>query len=301
MPAEAVRTSTLTKMYGKHRGIVDLDLVVETGEIFGYLGPNGAGKTTTIRLLMGFIRPTSGGAQVLGLDAYHDSVEVNRRTGYLSGELSLYEDLTARQLVRYLGALRGGIDEGYLTSLAARFELDLDRPIKSLSKGNKQKAGLMQAFAHRPELLILDEPTAGLDPLMQHTFLQLLGEVRAEGRTVLLSSHDLSEVQRIADRVGIIREGRLVTVDHVDALRSKSLREVEVHFAGPVPADAFAGLPGLRDLIVEDGTLRCSVAGAMDPLVKALARYEVSDLISREADLEDLFLTFYGEQVRSAA
>jgi ABC-2 type transport system ATP-binding protein len=252
--ADAIRTEGLTKFYGKVRGIEGLDLTVRVGEVFGYLGPNGAGKTTTIRLLLDLIRPTAGRAEVLGLDTRAASLQVRRRLGYLPGELHLYENMSGRELVRYLGALRGRDDRDHAAELAERLELDLDRPIKSLSKGNKQKVGLVQALAHRPELLVLDEPTSGLDPLVQHEFHRMLDEARRDGRTVLLSSHDLAEVEHIADRVGIIRSGRLVAVDAIADLKAKAVHRLELHFGGPVPADAFADLPGVRDLQVEGTT-----------------------------------------------
>jgi beta-exotoxin I transport system ATP-binding protein len=292
-PGPAIALDGVTKLYGRHRGVLELDLEVRRGECFGFLGPNGAGKSTTIRLLLDLIRPTSGRIAVLGLDSRRESVEIRRRLGYLPGELRLYERLTPLELFEYFGHLRGGSDRRAAVELADRFDLELDRPIRSLSRGNKQKVGLVQAFAPRPELLVLDEPTSGLDPLVQQTFHALVRETVADGRTVFLSSHVLSEVQHSADRVGIVREGRLVAVEEVDSLLGRALRELEVRFAEPVPREALARIPGVQDVEVEGPVLRILVEGSVDAVVKALARHSVLDLSSREPDLEDLFLSYY--------
>ncbi len=291
----AIETHKLTKWYGHHsRGIVDLDLVVETGQIFGFLGPNGAGKSTTIRLLLDLIRPTSGTARVLGLDIRRDRLAIDRRVSYVPGELSLYGDLTGRQLLTYLANLQGGIDVAYRDRLMERLELDPGKKIKSLSRGNKQKVGLVAAFMIRPELLILDEPTSGLDPFVQLEFEHLCEEARDEGRTVFISSHQLPEVEHLCDRVGIIREGRLLAVESIATLKGRALRRLEIDFAEPVTAEAFTNLPGIRDLTVEDGILRCSVMGSLDALVKAAARYQVTNVRSIETSLEEIFLAYYG-------
>ena len=240
-----VRARALTKSYGRARGVVDLDFDVEPGEIFGFLGPNGAAKTTTIRLLLDLIRPSSGSIELFGRNPRRD-VSLRRRVGYLPGDLRLYERLTARELFTYFGRLRrpGGL--GSALELAGRVELELDRPIRALSKGNRQKAGLVQALMHRPDLLILDEPTSGLDPLVQQTVYELLAEVRSDGRTVLLSSHVLPEVQQIADRVALIRDGRLVLVEAVETLRRRARARVEATFDTAPPADAFGAVKGVR-------------------------------------------------------
>lgn len=298
--ATVISTQGLTKDYGKGRGVFDLNLEARDGEVFGYLGPNGAGKTTTIRLLLDFIRPTRGRAELFGLDARADSVELRRRIGYLPGELALYEKLTAHELLTYFANLRGGVAQSEIKGLADRFELDLNHRIREFSTGNRQKVGLVQAFMHRPELLVLDEPTAGLDPLMRNEFHSLVREVTAEGRTVFVSSHVLAEVERDADRVGIIRRGRLVVVETIEALKGKSLRKIEVQFAQPVPREAFRGLQGIREVSFEDTTARFEVGGSIDALVKTLARYEVVSLRSHEPDLEEIFLTYYGEERRAA-
>lgn len=289
----AIRTEALTKYYGASRGIVDVDLDVETGQCFGFLGPNGAGKTTTMRLLLDFIRPTSGSARVLGFDTRAESLEVRRRVGYLAGDVALYERLTSRRLFAWLGRLRGGIDPGASEGLSERLGLELDRPIRSLSSGNRQKVALVQAFMHEPDLLVLDEPTSGLDPLVQHVFQELVREVVAAGRTIFLSSHVIDEVERLCDRVGFVREGRLVAVETVAALRARSLRSVTIRFTQPVDPDPFAALPGTREVAVEDRTLHLRFEGPPDALVKLAASHEVVDLVSAPADLEEVFLTFY--------
>jgi len=288
-----INTTKLTKYYGKQLGIAEVDLAVNRGEVFGYLGPNGAGKTTTIRTLLDFIRPSGGSAAIFGQDARQSSVAIHRRVGYLNGELSLYDDMTGEQLLRYLGNLRGGLDWQYVKELAARFQCDLPRRIQGLSLGNKQKLGLLQAFMHKPELLILDEPTNGLDPLMQHEFYDLLAETKKEGRTIFLSSHILPEVEKVCDRVGIIRQGKLITVETIESLKSHSIRQLEIHFAAPVPANKFTNIPGVRDIVIRDNLLTCTVVGSLDALVKTAARFEVANIISHEPSLEDIFMTYY--------
>ncbi len=296
-----IATERLTKRYGKQRGITDLTLDVRAGEVFGFLGPNGAGKTTTIRLLLDFIRPTSGRAAILGQDTHQHSVAIRRRIGYLPGDLGLYERMTGHDLLSYFAHLRGGVDPAYVRLLAERFAVDLNRPIRTLSRGNKQKIGLVQALMHRPELLILDEPTSGLDPLMQHTFQTLIREIAAEGRTVFLSSHALAEVELIADRVGIIRAGELAVVQEIGALKEQALRRLEIHFARPVPPEFFHTIPGVRDVAVDGRVLRCTVSGSVDALIKAAARYEVENITSHEPDLEEIFLAYFHEGTRDAA
>ncbi|MGZ6315027.1 MAG: ATP-binding cassette domain-containing protein [Candidatus Limnocylindrales bacterium] len=290
----AIETEGLTKYYGRSRGIVEIDLTVESGQIFGFLGPNGAGKSTTIRLLLDLIRPTSGSARVLGLDIHRDRLAIDRRVSYVPGELSLYAELTGRQLVTYLGNLHGPIDGAYRDRLIERLELDPSKRIKSLSRGNKQKVGLVAAFMIRPELIILDEPTAGLDPFVQLELEHLCEETRDEGRTVFISSHQLPEVEHLCDRVGIIREGRLLAVESIADLKERALRRLEIDFAGPVASEAFAGLPGIRDLSVHDDVLNCTVMGSVDALIKTAARFEVRNVRSIETSLEEIFMAYYG-------
>ncbi len=293
--ATAISAAGLTKYYGKHRGIIDVDFEVAAGEVFGFLGPNGAGKSTTIRLLIDLLRPSRGSLRVLGLDPRRDSLELRRRVGYVPGDLSLYPDMTARQLCGYFAALRG-LDTGErVEQLARRLELDLDREIAGYSTGNRQKVGLVQAFMHDPELLILDEPTAGLDPLMQQEFYAMVNEAVGAGRTVFLSSHVLPEVERVADRVAIIREGRLLVVEEVATLKARALRRIELRFAVPVDPAEFEALESVREVeAVDRGTvLILTVEGSLDQVVKTAARHEVRNVISHEGDLEDVFLEYY--------
>jgi ABC-2 type transport system ATP-binding protein len=295
MGVPAIETVGLTKLYGKARGIEDLDLRVEQGEIFGFLGPNGAGKTTTIRLLVDLIRPTRGRAAIAGLDTHTQSLEVRRITSYLPGELRLPGRSTALDLITYLGRLRGGVDRKVVEELAERLELDLHRRIGDLSKGNKQKVGLVAAFAPDAELIILDEPTSGLDPLRQQDVLQLIRERAAAGRTVFLSSHDLAQVEHVAERVGIVREGRLVTVEAIATLRGRSVHHVQVRFGAPVDTVRLADVPGVRNVSVADGVVHLTVEGSMDALVKTLATLPVQSLTSELPELDEIFLTYYGQ------
>lgn len=290
-----IRLEQLSKHYGKHLGVADLDLEVKSGEIFGYLGPNGAGKTTTIRAMLDLIRPTSGRVTVLGLDAQADSLEVRRSVGYIPGEPSFYGNLSGRHLLTYLANVRGGIQWGKVSDLADRLQCDLSRPIGALSRGNKQKLAVIRAFMHDPRVLILDEPTSGLDPLMQAEFEEMVREAKGEGKTVFLSSHILHEVEQLADRVGIIREGRLVTVEEIGSLKTRAVRRLEIEFAGPAPQEEFGRLNGVRDLMVEGDTLRCEVAGALDPVIKTAARHTVINFKTHEPNLEDIFMGYYGD------
>ena len=291
-----IRTEKLTKSYGSHRGIVDVDLEVQQGEVFGFLGPNGAGKTTTIRTMLDLIRPTSGKAFIFDIESSADPASIHRRLGYLPGEFALYDRLTGGQTLEYFGNLRGGVDRAYRAQLIERFDLDPSRRYREYSKGNKQKVGLVAALQHRPELLLLDEPTAGLDPLVQQTFFSLLREAVAGGGTVFLSSHILSEAERSGDLVAIIREGRLVRVDRVDALRDLAHHQVELRFAGDPPAAEFSGISGVSDVAVEDHILRLRVLGPITPVVQAAARLGVTDFLSREPSLEETFLAQYGHE-----
>jgi ABC-2 type transport system ATP-binding protein len=294
--APAIETVGLTKTYaGGVQALADLDLSVRRGEVFGYLGPNGAGKSTTIRLLLGLIRPTRGRATLFGLDAHEQGVDARRHVGYLPGDLRLSDRLTAREQLDSLARLRGSVDEALRTELCERLQVDLDRPIRQLSKGNRQKVGIVQAFMHRPELVVLDEPTAGLDPLLQTEVRALLRETAEQGRTVFISSHSLDEVQHAADRVGIIRRGRLVDVDAVESLRARSRRHVTVTVAAaPDVADALGRIDGVRVVGADGATVRLSCPeSSIDALVKRVAEHEVVDLVSQPADLEEIFLELY--------
>ena len=296
-----IQTEKLTKSYGSHRGIVDVDLEVTEGEAFGFLGPNGAGKTTTIRVLLDHLRPTSGRATVFGIETTADPVAIHRRIGYLPGEFTLYDKLTGGQTIEYFANLRGGVDAAYQADLVARLDVDPTRKFKEYSKGNKQKIGLIVALQHRPDLLVLDEPTSGLDPLVQQTFYEVIREAKAEGRTIFLSSHILSEVEKTCDRVAIIREGQLAKVDRVEALRDLAHHQVELRFSGDIPVGAFAAIPGVSEVTTEDHTLRMRVSGSIAPVVREAARYELLDFVSREPSLEETFLAQYGHGAGQAA
>ena len=294
MGAGAIETRGLTKDYGAGHGLFDLDLVVERGEICGFLGPNGAGKSTTMRLLLDLIRPTAGSARVLDLDTRADRLEVRRRVGFLPGDFALYPHLTGAAVLDYLAEVRGGVERRARDALAERFDAQLDRPIRELSTGNRQKVGLVQAFMHEPELLILDEPIAGLDPLVQERFHALLTEIAGRGATVFLSSHTLSEVERVAARVAILREGRLVVVDSLDSLRAVALRRLDVEFGADAPGpDELRALPGVREVAPHGSHMVVTYEGSADPLVKAVARHEVRSLHSRDDELEAIFLQYY--------
>jgi ABC-2 type transport system ATP-binding protein len=296
-----IETERLTKTYGTHRGIVDVDLQVAEGEAFGFLGPNGAGKTTTIRTLLDHLRPTSGRARVFGIETTADPVAIHARVGYLPGEFVLYDKVTGGQTIEYFGNLRGGVDRTYQAALIERLDLDPSRRFREYSKGNKQKVGLIIALQHRPELLILDEPTSGLDPLVQQTFYEVIREAKAEGRTIFLSSHILSEVERTCDRVGIIRDGHLTRVGRVEELRDLAHHQVEIMFVGAVPREEFAALPGVTELVVEGQLMRLRLSGSIAPLVRAAAAHELSDLVSREPSLEETFLAEYGRETAAVA
>jgi ABC-2 type transport system ATP-binding protein len=291
--APVVRTRGLTKRYRGTDALVDLDLEVAAGEVVGYLGPNGAGKTTTIRLLLGLIRPTSGSARVFGLDSLRDAVAVHRRLAYVSGEPSLWPDLTGAESLHLLGQVQGSVDAAYRDELVGRFDLDLSKKVRAYSKGNRQKVGLVAALASRPDLLVLDEPTAGLDPLMGHEFRRCVNEARERGQTVFLSSHLLGEVEALCDRVAVLREGRLIEMGTLAEMRHLSAVTVEVTFEADAP-----------DLSAVDGVLSASssgrhaslqVRGSMEPLLQVLAAAGVRQLRSREPSLEELFLTLYGD------
>ena len=294
MPA-SIETHQLTKSYGSKRGILDVSFQVEEGEVFGFLGPNGAGKTTTIRLLMGLLRADSGTARIAGLDVWQQSVEIKKQIGYLPGELSLDPGLTGGQILEYFGHLRGGVDQAYLKQLIQRLDLDPSRKFRQYSSGNKRKIGLIQAFMHHPRLLILDEPTNGLDPLNQQEFDRMVKEVRDEGRTVFLSSHILNEVEQTCTSVAIIREGRLVRVSGVAELKDIKRHEVTITFANATPAEAFKTLEGVErvEQLAGGHTLRLTVSGELDGVVKAAAQYPVITLTSHEPSLEDIFLRYY--------
>jgi ABC-2 type transport system ATP-binding protein len=289
----AIVTRGLSKDYGSGHGLFDLDLEVAEGEVFGFLGPNGAGKTTTIRLLMGVIHASAGTASIFGLDADRDSVAVKREVGYLPGDLPQFGGMRGSEVVAYLGGMRGALDQSRVKDLAERFQLDLGRRFREYSRGNKQKLGLVLAFMHSPRLLILDEPTGGLDPLNQQTFHQLVEEVKAAGATVFLSSHVLSEVEETCSRVGIIRDGRLVSDMSMDRVHEMRFHDVVMEFGGDVPEAAIRAAAGVEDVVVNGKRVTCTVHGGFDPLLAAIRESNVLDLVSREPSLESIFLTYY--------
>jgi ABC-2 type transport system ATP-binding protein len=295
MPS-AVLTEKLTKRYGSRTGIDSLDLEVQTGEIFGFIGPNGSGKTTTIRLLLDLLHPTSGRAQVMGLDAHRDSVAVRRSAGYLPGDFGLDVRMTGRELLGHFARLRGMDGLGEAPRLAERLDIDLDLPMGRLSRGNRQKIGLVQALFHEPALLILDEPTTGLDPLVQDTFLQVLREARDEGRTVFLSSHILSEVERLCDRVAIVRGGKLAALETTESLLEKRRKRVTMVFAAPVEASLFAKLPGVSDLQVQGNAVTLRLHDGIDAVVKAAARHTLVDMTIVHPTLDEVFMGYYEEE-----
>ncbi len=289
-----IRTRGLTKYYGESLGIADLDLEIRAGEVFGFLGPNGAGKTTTIRTFLDFIRPTRGTTTIFGMDAQKDSVKIKKKIGYLPGELELYKKLTGFEFLRYFSNLRGGVKWAYVEELAQRLDFDMNKPARSLSSGNKHKLGLIQAFMSEPELLILDEPTTGLDPLMQQEFYKMILEAKGKGQTAFISSHILPEVEKVCDRVAFIRKGRLIDVKEVSDLKSQAFRHIEIFFGQPVSREEFIGLAGVKDVTTDDAMLRCTVSGSLDAVIKKAAKFEVINVISEEPNLEDIFLTYYG-------
>ncbi|MCZ7535074.1 MAG: ABC transporter ATP-binding protein [Acidimicrobiia bacterium] len=289
----AISTHALTKRYGDLVAVDHVDLEVETGEVFGFLGPNGAGKSTTIRCLLDLARPTSGRAEVLGFDSRGDATEIHRRVGYLPGDLALYPKLTGRDLLEYFANLRGGVDPGAIDDLAERFGADLSRRCGEYSSGNRQKVGLILAFMHNPELVILDEPSAGLDPLVQQALHELLREIRDEGRTVFLSSHTLSEVERVADRVGVIRHGRLVEVAAVADLKAMAIRRLDLEFAGDIDPERLRAIEGVRKVTGAGRQWSVAYEGSLEAILGEATRLGVVNLQSHDADLEEIFLAYY--------
>jgi ABC-2 type transport system ATP-binding protein len=301
MSETAIHTEKLTKHYGKTEALNDLDVDIPPGEIFGFLGPNGAGKTTTIRTLMDEIRPTRGRASILGMDTHEKTVEIRDSVGYVPGDLALYPNLTGKDTLTYYANLRGGVDWGYVDELADRLDSDLSVKVGDLSSGNRQKVGVIQAFMNKPKVLIMDEPSAGLDPLMQREFQKMMREVAAEGTAIFLSSHTLSEVQRVADRVGIIRHGCLIALETVQALRKKAMRQVELELDGKADAAVFEAVEGVSDVRVSNDTAVMTFGGDMGVLLKAVnARYSIVDISTHSADLEEIFLTYYQDEEGSA-
>jgi ABC-2 type transport system ATP-binding protein len=290
-----IQTYGLTKYYGMVRGIENLDLMIESGEIFGFLGPNGAGKTTTIRLVVGLIRPTRGSAKVFGLDTQTDSLEIRKRLGNLPGEVSLYENLTGDEFLTFIGKLHNNRIDNRKYELAERLDLDLSRKIRTYSRGMKQKVAIIQALMNDPELLILDEPTSGLDPLVQREFYNLLRDERDKGKTVFFSSHILPEVGRVCDRVGVLRDGLLAAVEKVDDLKTKHVRKLELTLKAPVPEEKL-NMPGTRIIYHKDLHVEMEVDGHIGRLMPILSELPLEDIVAHEATLEDTFMKFYSEE-----
>ena len=297
-----IQTNQLTKSYGRSRGIIDVTFDIQQGEVFGFLGPNGAGKTTTMRTLMGLLHANSGSATIGGLDCWAQSTEVKKLVGYLPSEFAFDPGLRGAQIIEYLGHLRGGVDQPYLRSLVERLGLDPSKRFREYSHGNKQKVGLVQAFMHQPRLLILDEPTSGLDPLNQQEFYKMVAEVRAEGRTVFLSSHILPEVEHTCDRVAIIREGRLIKVDYVSSLKEIHQYDVEITFAGLAEASWFkvAGVANVA-AAADEHTLQLSVQGDLRELIHIASQHNATNITTHEPTLEEVFLRFYASDQKSSA
>jgi ABC-2 type transport system ATP-binding protein len=296
----AINTKALTKDYGGGRGLFDLDLEVAEGEVFGYLGPNGSGKSTTIRLLMGFIHSTRGSAAILGLDSMRNSVEIKRLVGYMPGELPQFGGLRGRDIAGHFGALRGGVDPARVKEITERLDLDLGLKYRQYSTGNKRKLGILLAFMHRPKLLILDEPSSGLDPLNQQEFFKLVQEAKAGGATVFLSSHVLSEVEHICQRVGIIRRGKLVKVARLEDLHEMHVRRVDVEFAGDAQPQIFQSLAGVENVESKHHRVSFIVRGSFEPVADVLAGHHVVNLASHEPSLEEIFLTYYKDRPEEA-
>jgi ABC-2 type transport system ATP-binding protein len=290
-----IQVQHLSKNYGSHRGIQDVSFTIEEGEVFGFLGPNGAGKTTTIRLLMGLLKPTAGSAQIGGLDCWTNSTKVKRLLGYLPGEYAFDQNLRGAQILEYLGNLRGGVDRSYLRQLIERLDFDPSKRFREYSRGNKQKIGLVQAFMHRPRLLILDEPTGGLDPLNQQEFYQMVREVNGDGRTVFLSSHVLPEVEHTCDRVGIIREGQLVEINAVAKLKDLKQSDVEISFAGPASPEWFRALPQVINAVTANNGkgVHLTISGDLHDILKVAALHDATHIVNHEPSLEEVFLRFY--------
>jgi ABC-type multidrug transport system ATPase subunit len=298
-----LQTNQLTKSYGRSRGIIEVTFAVQEGEVFGFLGPNGAGKTTTMRTLMGLLHANSGSASISGMDCWQQANEVKKLVGYLPGEFAFDPGMRGAQIIEYLGHLRGGVDQAYVRQLVERLGLDPSKRFREYSHGNKQKVGLVQAFMHKPSLLILDEPTSGLDPLNQQEFYRMVAEVRAEGRTVFLSSHILPEVEHTCDRVAIIREGRLVKIDHVTSLKEIHQFDVEITFASPADVLWFKNVSGVANVIqgADDYTLQLSVQGDLTEIIHIASQHNATNITTHEPTLEEAFLRFYEPQQAPSA
>jgi len=294
-----IETHKLTKFYGKDRGIIDLDLEIQEGEIFGFIGPNGAGKSTAIRTLLGLIFPTSGSGKIFGRDIVKESKEIKKHIGFMPSDVNYYEKMDVAELLRYSADFYGKDCSSRIEELAEAFALDLDRKILDLSQGNKKKVSILQSLIHRPRLLILDEPTSGLDPLMQNKFFDILRQENRDGTTVFFSSHTLSEVQKMCRRVGVIKEGRIIAVEDIETLRKKQLRKVEVEFASAAARDQFK-VQGMISPRAHNHALNFMYAGSIEGLIQALAGEEVADLLIEEPSLEEIFMHYYDDEEEAA-
>ncbi len=298
-----IQTNQLTKSYGRSRGILEVTFDIQEGEVFGFLGPNGAGKTTTMRTLMGLLRANSGSATIGSLDCWNESTEVKKLVGYLPGEFAFDPGLRGAQILEYLSHLRGGVDQNYLRTLVERLGFDPSKRFREYSHGNKQKLGLVQAFMHKPRLLILDEPTSGLDPLNQQEFYKMIAEVHAGGRTVFLSSHILPEIEQTCDRVAIIREGRLIKIDHVLALKDIHQHDVEISFAGPASVEWFKNVAGVTSVAqgADEHTLQLNVQGELTEIIRIAGEHHATNIDTHEPSLEEVFLRFYAPEQEPSA
>lgn len=288
-----IEISNLTKHYGETVAVNEVEFSVPGGEIFGYLGPNGAGKTTTIRMIMNFLKPTSGEIRVFGMDPSKEYPQIHKRIGYMNSDMKLYEHLTGNEMLLFLSNLREGVYKDNVERLSQKLDIDLSLQIRNLSRGNKQKIALIQAFMHRPELIILDEPSTGLDPLMQQQFNEIVKQARSDGSTVFLSSHILPEVEALCDRVAIIKDGFLITEERVDVLKKNSVQKFEITFSVNPPENIFQQVQGISNISIDDRVVTCSLVGAIDPLIKEAANFDVEAFKSFETDLEDIFLSYY--------
>ncbi|MBK49891.1 MAG: ABC transporter [Chloroflexi bacterium] len=291
-----IEISNVTKNYGRVKALSNLNLSVGEGEIFGFLGPNGAGKTTALRILVDYIRSSSGTCKIFGMDTVKDSTTIKKNIGYLPGNIQMYKSMKAIDLLKYFANLRGLTDLDYARDLAKRFDSDIDIKIGNMSKGNQQKIGLIQAMMHKPALLILDEPTSGLDPLIQEQFFNMMEEIRDSGKTIFLSSHILSEVERICDRVSILKSGTIVATENIESLKIKSAQEFEIHFDTDIKKEVFMGLKEIRDLKINGNKLKCTVIGTPNNLLKLATQYTIKKIVTNESNLETTFLSFYEDQ-----
>jgi len=291
-----LKITNFTKTYGSYRGVDNVSIELKPGEVYGFLGPNGAGKSTTIRTILNFLSPTEGSISIFGLDSKTDSVEIKNQIGYLAGDIALYDNMTGRKVLTYLTSLGKNTDWEYVTKLTKDLDASLDRPLHSLSKGNKQKIGLIQAFMHKPKLIILDEPTSGLDPLMKQVFYDMVLEMKAEGNTVFVSSHDLTEVQKICDRAAFIRNGKLVSVEDIKISKHLSLRRYVVTFDKAVSLKSLGTIKNVTEITVDGTTLSATIKGSVAPFISAIAKYSPTDLDEQETSLEDMFMHYYTDE-----